>query len=279
MNTDTQRGVRRTPGTPAGPRPSGAGLAALVLLASVALAAPSAAQIVPCPGIQDPGFKILLDDIFDAAGGAASPLMPSLIYRVSTNLEQLQVESGVPIKVIRCAKRRPSDPSDFKRSLVEQLNARQVVLEVWGTTAQATDQAGAPIHEATVGYVLVPVRFDEFTLGQPPGAFLVSRQARSVTSVDDLVRLVDQTGELAAYVAVSTGVKFLRSREYNRARKQLCDSEGLLTRAAGATPTARDKALIGYVQRLAADVITQAKADPAYTGVLKVLPISAGSCR
>ena len=107
----------------------------------------------------------------------------------------------------------------------------------------------------------------------------MSRQAKSVTSVDDLVRLVDQTGELAAYVAVSTGVKLLRSKEYNLARKQLCDSEGLLTRAAGATPGARDKALIGYVQRLAADVITQAKADPAYTGVLKVLPISTGSCR
>jgi hypothetical protein len=255
------------------------GLAGLLLLALLACAAPTSAQIVPCRGIQDPGFKILLDDIFDSVGGTASPLMTSLIFRVSTNLEQLQVESGVPLKVIRCAKRRPSDPSDFKRALVEQLNAHQVVLEVWGTTAQATDSAGAPIHEATVGYVLVPVRFDEFTQGQPAGAFLLSRQAKSVTSVDELVRLVDQSGELAAYAAVSTGVKLLRARDYDRARAQLCRSQGLLTRAAGATPSARDKALIDYVQRLASDVVTQAKADPTYTGVLKALNINAGSCQ
>jgi hypothetical protein len=238
-----------------------------------------AGQIVPCRGIQDPGFKILLDDIFDAAAGAASPLMHSLMFRVETNLEQLRVESGLPLKVIRCAKRRPSDPSDFKRELVEQLNAHQVVLEVWGTTAQATDSAGAPIHEATVGYVLVPVRFDEFTHGQPPGAFLLSRQAKSVTSVDELVRLVDQAGELAAYVSVSSGVKLLRAREYDRARAQLCRSEGLLTRAAGTTPGVRDKSLISYVQRLTVEVVTQAKADPAYSGVLKALNITAGSCQ
>ena len=248
-----------------------------VLLASLALAGPAAAQIVPCSGIQNPGFKILLDDIFDSAGGTASPLMPSLIYRVSTNLEQLQVESGLPLKVIRCAKRRPSDPSDFNKSIVEQLNARQVVVEVWGTTAQATDQTGAPIHEATVGYVLVPVRFDEFTTGQPTGAFLLSRQAKSVTSVDELVRIVDQSGELAAYVAVSTGVRLLRAGDYDQARAQLCRSEGLLTRAAGPAPSARDKALVGYVQKLAADVVTQSKADPKYTGVLKALPT--GKCQ
>jgi hypothetical protein len=254
-------------------------LTILALLASLAAASPSAAQIVPCSGIQDRGFKILLDDIFDSAGGTASPLMQSLIFRVSTNLEQLQVESGLPLKVIRCAKRRPSDPSDFRQPLVEQLNARQVVLEIWGTTAQATDPTGAVVHEATVGYLLVPVRFDEFTQGQPAGAFLLSRQAKSVTSVDELVRLVDQSGELAGYVAVSTGVKLLRSKEYDQARAQLCRSEVLLTRAAGGAPSARDKTLIGYVQRMAGDVVTQARADPAYTGILKSLPVSTGGCR
>jgi len=259
--------------------PAPAGLAALVLLALLAVAAPAAAQMEPCVGIKESGFKILLDDIFEAAGGKASPLMSSLLYRVSTNLEQLQVESGLPLKVVRCAKRRPSDPSAFNRPLVEQLNARQVILEVWGTTAEATDAAGAPIHEAIVGYALVPVRFDELTLGQPSGAFLLSRQTKSVTSLDELVRLVDQSGELAAYVAVSTGVRLLRSKEYDQARAQLCRSEGLLARVAGAAPSTRDKALIGYVQRLASDVVSQAKADPAYTGVLKALPISTGGCR
>ena len=258
---------------------SGVRVALLAVTAWLAGAAPATAQIVPCPGIQGTGYKILLDDIFDAAGGTASPLMSSLVFKLTTNLEQLQLESGLPLKVIRCAKRRPTDPADFKRPIVEQLNARQVVLEVWGTTAQATDTAGAKVHEATVGYLLVPVRFDEFTQGQPSGAFISSKQAKSITSLDDLVRVVDQSGELAAYVAVSTGVKLLRAKEYESARAQLCRADALLTKVVGQTPTVRDKALMSYVQTLAADVVAQARKDPAYRGTLKSPLVSAGGCK
>jgi hypothetical protein len=224
--------------------------AGLVLAGALASASSAHAQLVPCEGLGDPGFKILLDDIFDTAGGTASPLMQSLVHRVSANLEQLKVESRLPLKVIRCAKRRPRDPSAFKRSLVEQLNARQVVLEIWGTTAQATDAAGAPLHEAVVGYALVPVRADELVAGEPEGAFVLSRQVKSVTSVDELLRVVDQAGELSAYVAAATGVKLLRAKQYDQARAQLCRADGLLRRVAGPSPTARDKGLIDYVQRL-----------------------------
>jgi hypothetical protein len=254
-----------------------ASAAAFALLGFLA-ATPAKAQLVPCAGVQDPGFKILLDDIFDSAGGGASPLMLSLVHRLSANLEQLQVESRLSVKVVRCVKRRPTDPSAFRRSLVEQLNARQVVLEIWGTTTQATDVNGAPIHEAVVGYLLVPVRFDEFDLGEPEGAFLLSRQVKSVTSVDELVRLVDQSGELAAYAAVSMGVKLLRAGEYDQARAQLCRADGLLARVAAAAPSARDRKLIEYVQRLASDVVEKAKADPTYAGALK-LALSSASCR
>jgi hypothetical protein len=250
--------------------------AALVVAGTLASASPARAQLVPCDGLGDPGFKILLDDIFDAAGGAASPLMQSLAHRVSANLEQLKVESRLPLKVIRCAKRRPPDPSAFKRSLIEQLNARQVVLEIWGTTASATDAAGAPLQEAVVGYALVPVRADELEAGEPEGAFVLSRQVKSVTSVDELLRVVDQAGELSAYVAASTGVKLLRAREYDQARAQLCRADGLLRRAAGPTPAARDQGLIEYVQRLAADVVKQAQSDPAYAGTLKLQRERAG---
>lgn len=266
MRSDTRGLIRVTP-------------VVLGLLALLNVARPASAQIVECRGIQGNDFKILMDDIFDAAGGTASPLMQSLVFRVTTNLEQLRVESGLPISVIRCTKRRPSDPQEFKLPQVEQLNARQVVLEIWGTTAQATDATGAVVHEATVGYLLVPVRFDEFTKGQPSGAFLSSRQAKSVMSVDDLVRVVDQEGEIAAYVAVSTGVKLLRAKDYDGARAQLCRSEVLLTRAAGPSPGTREKGLIAYVQSLAKDVIVQAKQDPAYLGALKMLPTTTGSCR
>ena len=95
--------------------------ALLAAIALLSVAAPAEAQLVPCAGIQGTGYKILLDDIFDAAGGTASPLMSSLVFKLTTNLEQLQLESGLPLKVIRCAKRRPSDPADFKRPMVAEL--------------------------------------------------------------------------------------------------------------------------------------------------------------
>jgi hypothetical protein len=242
-------------------------------------AAPASAQLTPCSGIQEAGFKVLLDDIVEAASRAPSPLMASLLGRLSANLEQLEVESGLTLKVVRCEKRRPTDPSAFTKPLVEQLDARRVILEVWGSTAPATDANGAPVHEVSVGYVLVPVRFEELTAGQPPGAFLLSRRAKTLTSLDELVSLVDQSGELAAYAAVSTGVKLLRSRQYDEARAQLCRADGLLARATRPSPGPRDKALMDYVQRMAADVVSKARADSAYTGALKALPASASSCR
>ena len=279
MSTARAQARRRTEGRPSD-RPRAIVRATLIAwLTILATAASAQAQITPCSGVQEAGFKILLDDIFEASSHAPTPLMASLLGRLSANLEQLQVESGLPVKVVRCEKRRPSDPSAFTRPLVEQLDARRVILEVWGSTAQATDASGAPVHEVTVGYVLVPVRFDELTAGQPPGAFLLSRQAKSVSSLSDLVALVDQSGELAAYAALTTGVKLMRSRDYDRARAQLCRAEGLLARAAGATPASRDRALLDYVQRLATAVIDRARADATYAGVLKALPPGAGSCR
>ena len=277
MNTEAM--VNRWGGGRPGAARFVARLGALAAVGVLALAEPSRAQITPCGGIQEAGFKILLDDIFEANSRTPTPLMASLLGRLAANLEQLQVESGLALKVVRCEKRRPSDPSAFTRPLVEQLDARRVVLEIWGSTALATDASGAPIHEVTVGYVLVPVRFDELTVGQPTGAFLSSRQAKSLTSLDDLVSLVDQSGELAAYAAVTTGVKLLRSRDYDKARTQLCRASGLLAKAARAAPTAREKSLIDYVDRLAAEVVVRARADAVYSGALKALPSDAGTCR
>ncbi len=268
-------GTRRT-AQPGGSRASIT--AVLMCLALLSFTRPAAAQFRSCKGIDSPGYKVLVDDIFDTAGGAASPLMPLLVFRIDANLEQLKIESGLPLVVIPCPTRRPS-PADFGKSLVEQLNARQVALEIWGTTAKVTDARGAPYQEAAVGYALVPVRYDELSQqGKAEGAFLVARRATSVTSVDSMVKLVDQSGEIAAYVALSTGVKLLKSRDYDLARAQLCRAEAMLTEAAGPKPTLRDKTLIAYVQQMAATVVSAAKADKTKDSRLKLLPVT-GSCR
>ncbi len=250
-------------------------LGALVLTACAWLAPPPvSAQIVSCSGVDGTGYKVLLDDIVHSSGAAASPLMLPLIHRLDANLEQLKIETGLSLTIVRCPKRHPDDPADFRKPLVEDLNARHVVLEIWGTTTQVVDGSNK-YEEASMGYALIPVRFYEFNAIQPPSVFLVPRRARSVSSVEDLVKLVDQAGLLKAYVAVGAGTRLLRTRSYDLARTQLCKAESLLA-VQRPQPSSHDAALLDYVRRLAGETVAQAKQDPAYRGPLKVLPISAG---
>ncbi len=177
--------------------------------------------------------------------------------------------------MVRCTKRHPESTSEFRKPLVQDLTARRVMLEVWGTTVEV-DDGGQKVHEASIGYALVPIRFYEFDAPEPPGAFLVSRRAKSVSSPADLLQLVDQAGTLAAYSAVAAGTKLLRDADYDGARAQLCKAESLL-RAITPAPAAGspDAELLAYASRLAADAVAQARADANYQGRLKALPDAA----
>jgi hypothetical protein len=86
------------------------------------VAAPSEAQLVPCHGIAEPGFKILLDDIVTGGRGEVSPLMRPLIHRLDSNLEQLRTETGLGLTVVRCTNRKPADPTVFRREVVQQIS-------------------------------------------------------------------------------------------------------------------------------------------------------------
>jgi hypothetical protein len=234
------------------------------------------AQLVQCAGVNEPGYyKVLLDDIV-ADGGTASPLLRFLVHRLDANLEQLKLETGLPLRVVRCEKRRPGDPAVFRRPVVQDLTARQVVLEVWGITAEVAEPGSPAYHEASIGYALVPVRFYEYGATQPPGAFMVARRAESLASTEQLVKLVDQAGTIAAYAAVGAGTKLLKGREYDKARTQLCKAEALLSSLSPRDGTP-DAALLSYVRRLAGETVAEARNDPAYRGPLKVLPADARS--
>lgn len=248
------------------------GLVAAVL--TIVSASAVRAQIVACPGVSEPGLKVLLDDIGDVAAASASPLMQPLRFRVEANLQQLKAETGLQLTVVRCARRRPQDPSEFQRQLVRDLNTQKVVLEVWGSTTQVTEGEGAPYHEASIGYLLVPIRFYEFDTGNPPGAFVVSRRTRMIGSADEMLKLLDQAGELAAYTAITAGTRALKAREYDVARTQLCKAELLLKDVADVGTDSTRTALRTYAGRLAGETVDQARKDGAYHGVLKALPIS-----
>jgi hypothetical protein len=237
----------------------------VALVVALATAGSASAQIVPCSAVSDTGPKILLDDIVASTG--THNLLQSLTSRLDANLTQVQAEIGVDLKVLPCAKRRPSGPSDFTRSLVQELNVRDVLMEVWGATTELKDQQGRPFNEASIGYVLVPVRLEELQTQQAPGAFIIPHRAEVSTPVDDLMKLVDQAGRLGAYAALAVGSKSLRSSRWGDARKQLCAAESQFQRLK--SPSSNDAALSEYARKLAADAVTRARADKSYNGFLK----------
>jgi hypothetical protein len=257
-------------------------VASLVLRATVAQA-----QIAPCSGVQDPGTKILLDEIVASTPGAANLLQP-LASRLDAGLLQVQTELGLDLtlQVLPCLNRKPTGPADFTRSVVDQLNVRNVVMEVWGVTTEVKDAQGRAVQEASVGYVLVPVRLNELQSQRPPGAFVIAYRARPSDPAADLLRLVDQSGRLAAYATLASGSRALRAAQdaaagrrprntteddWAVARKRLCASQSLF---ASLKPPAApsDMQLADYARALASQTIAGAKADQRYAGALKLQP-------
>jgi len=261
----------------------------LVLLAAglVLWAAVADAQIAPCSGVQDPGAKILLDEIVASTPGAANLLQP-LASRLDAGLLQVQTELGIDLnlKVLPCANRKPTGPADFTRPVVDQLNVRNVVMEVWGVTTEIRDAQGRPFQEASVGYVLVPVRLNELQTQRAPGAFVIPYRARASDPAADLLRLVDQSGRLAAYATLAAGTRALRAAQdaaagtrprtaaaddWAGARKRLCAAQALFSSLKPpAAPS--DMQLADYARSLAAQTIAGAKADQRYSGSLKLQP-------
>jgi hypothetical protein len=236
------------------------------IVALLGTAASAGAQIVPCSAVGDQGSKILLDDIVTSSTG--QNFLQSLTSRLDANLTQIQAELGVDLKILPCANRRPSGPSDFTRSLVQELNVRNVLMEVWGATAEVKDSQGRAFNEASIGYVLIPIRLDELQSQKAPGAFIIPHRAPTSIPVDDMLKLVDQAGRLSAYAALAVGSKSLRSAKWGDARKQLCAAGTQFTKLKAPLATG-DAALAEYAKKLAADAVTSARADARYTGFLK----------
>lgn len=243
-------------------------------------AAPCMAQMRPCQGAAEPGQKVLVDDI----SGAQSMVLGLLEQRIDAALAKLQIEtrsaqpaagaSGVEVgrvRALRCSQRRPPDSSAFTTAIARELNNNEVVLEVWAETA-ALPAAEGPGFRALVGYALVPLRHYVPTSAQ--GVVIVESKARSVDSPADLLALLDQSGTLAIYTAIGSGVRSLYAEDFDQARTQLCLALSRLEKLRN--PSADDSDLRQAVRDMAQDVVRRAVASPGYRGALKVG--TPGSC-
>jgi hypothetical protein len=237
-------------------------------LAACLLAAPAAAQIIPCPAIgRTQNYKLVLDD-FSLSAGTGEPnlavFMESLRASLRLSLERLQADTPLRVELVRCEKRRPKTENDFDKAQVRVLNSHRVVIEMWAI-GEMTPGGGKQEYRAFVSYALIPVR--HLVAGQVPDVVTVELKGRAGEPLAALLRELDQSAELAAYAAASLGTKLLQERDYDQARTYLCKAD---TTLAASRPQPPPGALVKWVRDLSVKVVEQAWADPNYTGAMRL---------
>ena len=254
-------------------------LGALALATALAVA-PASAQIIDCTGeVDQPGLKILLDDIAYLGGSGADPrlvdfMLERLRFRLEADLQRLVVtmdagagEQPADLKVLRCDGRSPRGEGDFDEDLVNLLRMRDVMVEVWGMVLIAED--GRRL-DGLVSYLMPPVRAQS---GAPGEGF---QQMEYVVEEDaaapSLDRLFTDSADLRSFAVISLGVMQLEAHQYDAARESFCRALGLLDQATGpAVDSLRD-----YVEQMSLTVVERARTDPDYQGILLLAEI--GGC-
>ncbi len=228
------------------------------------------AQMVDC-NVSPGGYKILLDDVVYSGPAASATadqklFMNRLRVKLIGDLEALKVQTQLPFTIVRCEGRRPADVSDFRASLVDGLNSRNVLVEMWGNIVAGEGSAA----DSAVGFALIPLRFYERDTRDLPGVYVAHYTTRAASS-EKLLEMIGTSRELKAFVLVAGGTKALRERRYNEAYRSLCDAsqQAALLKAEG-MQTHREP-LGKYARRLAAEAARKANEDATYAGALNLV--------
>lgn len=240
-------------------------------LQASAIAGAASAQIVECRGVAtERGPKVLLDDIaYVGSGPAPALLMKKVDFKVRTALEAAGLEAAAPV-VVPCVNRKPRGAGDFDRGIVERLDDSDALVEVWGVIAQ-TAGAGGNVHDVSLSYLLVPARRIELDAGRPRGVYETLFSTAPGSSIDDVLRVFDQSEELKAYIEIGTGLKAARSGRHEETQRFLCRGVLRLWPAGAAPRNLEHRALLEFALATATDAVQKARADPRYDGPLKLL--------
>jgi hypothetical protein len=244
----------------------------LVLSLAASLSAGTAsAQIVECRGVTtELGPKVLLDEIaYLGAGPAPALLMRKVNFKMRTALEAAGLEAAAP-RVVPCANRKPRGAGDFDRGIVERLDDNDALVEVWGVIAQ-TSAAGGSTHDVSLSYLLIPARRIELDSGRPQGVYETLFSTSPGSSIDDVLRVFDQSEELKAYIEIGAGLKAARSGRHEETQRSLCRGVLRLWPAGAAPANLEHRALLEYALGTAVKAVQTARADPRYDGPLKLL--------
>jgi hypothetical protein len=225
------------------------------LLTLAGAAAP--AQLRECPGIANPGYKVMLDNLGVLGPGTQSAqlLRDRLRQKVQFDLANIQLETSPQLLVVPCRERVPQDVTDFNPTIVDSLNNQRVLVEIWG---QIQARTGVSLQRAQLNFTLVPVsHYDRLVV--PAGGFTTAYQQRLNGNPDDLVKLFGEFSDLKAYVSIAAGVKSLKEHDYTQAFACFCRAGSLLRQpAAGMDPAVRTS-LIRYLDQKVNEAFTQAR--------------------
>lgn len=230
------------------------------------------AQLRECTEISTGvGLKIVRDGIsYDTSAPPQSDIVnmaQRLNAKLSNDVDEFHLVGGNLVVIARCVDRHPRSKGDFDQSTTEQLDLRQVVLEVWGSV-QPESRNGVKGYLATLQYVLVPARVNELKGKPPRSVYVVEKWQRSGASAEEIFR---PEGELGLYTHIATGMKARNKKQYDQAVKYLCQGQILLGQKASPSATDARADLLKYVQGITAETFQEARLDPAYTGWMKTL--------
>ncbi|CAN5237858.1 hypothetical protein BH11PSE10_BH11PSE10_01300 [soil metagenome] len=249
------------------------------------LAGPAAALIVDCPPAQGAGrFSVFLSEPSGGALTAAQlkPFLQRLQFELDRNRDGQWINApSTDVSFVACPGRAPAlDGQDFNATLVDGLQSRGVLLEVWGLFDSEPGVGGAPRLSAQMNYLLVPLQFAVNQREAAPTALQRLRYPEAGTAaqspVQDPVQLISRPLDIDAFVATAFGYKLLRGRSYEPAHANLCRANSLLETMARRPLAGRSKTelagLRAFVLESAGRAVREALADPGYSksGVLRL---------
>ena len=249
--------------------------ATVAVIFSLLTVQPGEAQTIDCVESLSGGiYQIYLDELdYTKEGLQKDPqlqnLMQRLYFKLRTNAKGLTLSSTpVPLALAFCKGRKPKGEASFNKRMVESLDDRDVILELWGLLdgKQLDDQVSN--RNASICFVLVPVLLDEYQNPFQPGLQFVTYPKAPDVASGELINLLEQSLELETFAAIGIGVNLLKNRKYDEAMKYICKARILLQPMVESGEKESRKALMDYVEETARQIIVKARGDANYTGAL-----------
>lgn len=234
---------------------------------ALSVAAVSArAQWTPCQPPSMQGVRHIFVDDFRFTDETGAPVSmkrvrDALLSNIKDQIDKLALQNAPNLRAVPCPGRFPQQ-GDFTPVRLQSLDNRNVVVELW-TQIVPSD----PSHyNAELNFVVIPAYLRNLQGASTSGLFTVRYPLTS--SPAQTLALLRSHPELSAYAFIGAGLRAIENKDYDYASAYLCRGLGDLQRVTPKSPD--DQKLLAYADAAKRKVVADARADGAYSGVLKL---------